>query len=766
MKKHILILLSILFGTSYTVLAQAPYCGVSYSNVPCNQTGPSNSSGNFINDFINSFNTTGALNNITNNNSGCTPTANNYVKYNCAQHWLKVSPGQTITCNLQSGIIFGQGFAIFIDWNQNNVFDVPSERVAATPGVPAAGSWTVLTFTVPAAQPAGIYRMRVRCAYATSGPSITPCGSFSHGETEDYDVFVNMDPSVSPGTATVNNTSVCAGQTVVLNLTGQSGTIVWQSSPNAGGPWTNITGATNATYTTAPLTGNTCYRAAVTSCNATQYSNVVCVTIAPPPALSVNSASICQGASATLNTTVNPTGGTYAWSNSQTTPSITVSPTTTTTYTVSYNAGGCIGTATATVTVNPLPAVSISGDTNICLGDVATLTANNASTYAWNTGETTTSISHNPQTNTDYTVTGTDGNGCINTATVSVTVNPLPVAAFASNSVCQGNPTVLTDNSTISSGSINTVQWSVAPTNQTSINTYEYTFTSSGSIPVTLTVTSDQGCSDSKTNNVLVHALPVVQFTSDKTNGCTPLCPTMTDQSTVDGSNIAAWEWYINNALISTNASPYYCLNTAGQYDVTLSVTSAMGCKSTEVYPQYFDAFPSPVADFAVSADSVPISSANILCINLSTDATSYTWNFGDGSTSTETSPTHEYMELGMYCIELIASSANGCTDIERKCVKVYNEFFVFIPNTFTPNDDGHNDIFYVQGYGIKKIEMTIFDRWGREVFYSDNQLAGWNGNQLDSQKPLLTGVYVYKVTVTDFKNIENDYFGKVNLIR
>ncbi|MBW7936776.1 MAG: hypothetical protein H3C71_06510, partial [Flavobacteriales bacterium] len=64
MKKHILILLSILFGTSYTVLAQAPYCGVSYSNVPCNQTGPSNSSGNFINDFINSFNTTGALNNI------------------------------------------------------------------------------------------------------------------------------------------------------------------------------------------------------------------------------------------------------------------------------------------------------------------------------------------------------------------------------------------------------------------------------------------------------------------------------------------------------------------------------------------------------------------------------------------------------------------------------------------------------------------------------------------------------------------------------
>src|SRR5689334_5602924 len=94
----------------------APYPGVSYVMVPCNQTGPSNTPGNFINDFINSFNTSGANWNITNNGSGCNGLPNNYIYYGC-NHYLNVSPGQSITCSMQSGNTFIQGFAIFIDWN-------------------------------------------------------------------------------------------------------------------------------------------------------------------------------------------------------------------------------------------------------------------------------------------------------------------------------------------------------------------------------------------------------------------------------------------------------------------------------------------------------------------------------------------------------------------------------------------------------------------------------------------------------------------------
>lgn len=173
-------------------LGPAPYCFPQYlgSNRPCNQPNASNTPGNTINDFINDFNTTGASVNITNNNSGCNSqifasTSENYYFVACPI-FLRVLPGQNITCNFRSGIIYDQGFAVFIDWNKNNVFDLPAERVVAIPGLPVANTWTTGAFTVPAAQAVGSYRMRVRCCYITTGGLIDPCTQYNYGETEDY----------------------------------------------------------------------------------------------------------------------------------------------------------------------------------------------------------------------------------------------------------------------------------------------------------------------------------------------------------------------------------------------------------------------------------------------------------------------------------------------------------------------------------------------------------------------------------------------------
>src|ERR1700741_5293888 len=122
------------FNISAQTANPAPYCQTPYSQTPCCQPGPSNAAGNFLNDFINGFNTTGAIVNITNNNSGCNGNPSNYIYYNC-QYALQVSAGSIITCNAQSGNNYGQGFAVFIDSNQNNIFDVPTERGCPTPGV-------------------------------------------------------------------------------------------------------------------------------------------------------------------------------------------------------------------------------------------------------------------------------------------------------------------------------------------------------------------------------------------------------------------------------------------------------------------------------------------------------------------------------------------------------------------------------------------------------------------------------------------------------
>ncbi len=204
--------------------SSAPYCAGPYNNIPCAQTGTSNAPGNFINDFIDDFSTTGALTNISNIASGCNSgtTTGGTVNYvNFCSHYIAASPGQTIVCTMRSGNTFAQGFAIWVDWNQDNTFNVPAEYMGGTAGVPTAATNTTITFIIPLTQPNGIYRMRVRCAYATNGSGITPCGNHGYGETEDYTLFVGPIPpnSATPtGTAEVNS-PVCVGQSLNFSLT-------------------------------------------------------------------------------------------------------------------------------------------------------------------------------------------------------------------------------------------------------------------------------------------------------------------------------------------------------------------------------------------------------------------------------------------------------------------------------------------------------------------------------------------------------------------
>jgi hypothetical protein len=197
-------LLTALKVTAQAGVGPAPFCMPTYNagSIPCNQPNASNNATNFINDFIDSFNTTGATVNITDNNNGCQTqllggVQQNYFYKGCPTY-LRVTPGQVVTCNFRSGIIFDQGFAVFIDWNQNNIFDLPGERVAAVPGLPLAATWCSAAFTVPAAQPNGTYRMRVRCAYVTSGGLIDPCLLYSFGETQDYNVIIGGTCAVLP----------------------------------------------------------------------------------------------------------------------------------------------------------------------------------------------------------------------------------------------------------------------------------------------------------------------------------------------------------------------------------------------------------------------------------------------------------------------------------------------------------------------------------------------------------------------------------------
>ncbi|MDD5571351.1 MAG: gliding motility-associated C-terminal domain-containing protein [Bacteroidales bacterium] len=180
------------------------------------------------------------------------------------------------------------------------------------------------------------------------------------------------------------------------------------------------------------------------------------VTVNPCFDVRINPSTICRGNCTTLTATIS--GGTapftYTWSSGQNgVGPITVCPITTTVYTVTARDNiGLTATATATITVNQLPPVA-STNTAICPGAVGTLCASNATTYTWNTSQQSSCITASPGTNTTYTVTGTDGNGCTNTAQGVITVNPVPTVTASGASIC---PLAV---ATISAGGASSYTW-------------------------------------------------------------------------------------------------------------------------------------------------------------------------------------------------------------------------------------------------------------------------------------------------------------------
>lgn len=148
-----------------------------------------------------------------------------------------------------------------------------------------------------------------------------------------------------------------------------------------------------------------------------------------------------------------------------------------------------------------------------------------------------------------------------------------------------------------------------------------------------------------------------------------------------------------------------------------------------------------------------------------SPDVVTYLWDFGDGSTSTLQNPEHTYADSGFYNVMLVVMNEFGCTDTAFEIVYAYPDFRFFIPNTFTPNLDALNDVFTGMGLGFVKYEMRIFNRWGEEIFYTNDIHRGWPGTDSNDRNCPI-GVYAYKVDIETPAEIKHTYIGHVNLLR
>lgn len=227
-------------------------------------------------------------------------------------------------------------------------------------------------------------------------------------------------PNPPANTTPSSQLTLCSGKSTTLTANSSIGTILWYSSPNS----TNAI-ASGSSFVTPPFfstntsTNYTYYLTSSVSCGLS-HTLPLYITVNPQPTVSVNSSTICQGNSLTIT----PSGAsTYTIQGGNT----FVSPATTSNYTVTgTSTAGCLSsnTAIATVSVNPLPIITIlSTSTLLCEGETATLTASGASSYSFSPGGAANTITTSPLLNATYLVTGTDANGCSNTASITQSVD-------------------------------------------------------------------------------------------------------------------------------------------------------------------------------------------------------------------------------------------------------------------------------------------------------------------------------------------------------
>jgi gliding motility-associated-like protein len=199
---------------------------------------------------------------------------------------------------------------------------------------------------------------------------------------------------------------------------------------------------------------------------------------------------------------------------------------------------------------------------------------------------------------------------------------------------------------------------------------------------------------------------------------------------------------------------------------VTLVVTSPSGCSTTATTTASVTVNPSPHAEFTADPWLATTVAPFIHFTNQSANASYYSWDFGDGNASLQVNPQHTYAAKGIYTVTLYTGNQYGCTDTVSHTVEIDPEFTYYIPNAFTPNDDGKNDVFNGKGQEIIEFDMMIFDRWGELIYRTDNMNKGWDGRANDGEEIAQEGVYVYKITLRDFKQHQHFYNGSVSLIK
>ncbi len=380
--------------------------------------------------------------------------------------------------------------------------------------------------------------------------------------------------------------------------------------------------------------------------------------------------------------------------------------------------------------------------------------------HLWQFGDGATSTIANPihsyPSLTTYTVTLTTYNtksGCRDTSSVSVNLAK-PVVKFVATKLQLCRDQTDTFTSTTPAGKY---KWYVDGAIKDSLGaTFIYTFHIKGPHTITLIITDSHGCYDTltKTNYVLV-AKPTDNFSFTPTSGCSPLSVNFTDLSTdVTGASIISYSWAFGDGTTTTTSTPTitHIYTPQGAYVINEIVTDNIGCSDTLTSPTFLNVY-KPSAAFNVST-TVACQGAKIHFTNTSTPFISCVWMFGDGATSTVTSPDHAYATAGVYTIKLAITDAHGCTDTETNA------------NLITVNTGPTASFTMSDSIAVcPPLNVHFTNTSTGAVFYLWSFGDGAFSSAISPSEPYLaSGYYTVKLTATNATGCSDTAFGHVSI--
>ncbi len=543
--------------------------------------------------------------------------------------------------------------------------------------------------------------------------------------------------------------TMCTGSSTEFSVPNNFTQVVWST-----GELTNsITVFNEGIYTVTVTDAN--------GCTATDEINLEVANALSPDI--TNTLADCDGTS-----TLSAGGGfdSYLWSNGSTNPTITVTSNGTYAVTVS-DASGCTGIATIDITLPVPPIVSIAGAQGLCVGDETMLVAPGGfDQYLWNTGQTTPSIT--VSLGGIYSVTVSDENGC--TATDEWLLEQWQTDySFIEEEAC----------STLDTGTVETIF-----TNQFGCDSLVITsIVLAPELTTTISLSACEG-SSAEYNGVAIAAGASQEFVYNAFNGCDSVVTvSVTAMPSVDfelSATETCWNAHtgsIQVAMLNGTAPYQYALNGGGIQTTSvftdlpagqhlISVSDANGCVLSET----IDILQTEPVDILIEEPELTCDESAVLLqpTVVSGDMTNIQWLWPDGITD----PYMMVEQAGNYLLQV----DDGC---EMQEIPIHVSWaderrdgdFFFIPNTFSPNYDGVNDLFKVypgHDFVIKSFEFKIFDRWGDMMFGTTNTEEGWDGMYRHVQKQ--PGVYVWfvKAKLELCGGREMDYFkeGGVTIMR